>query len=127
MEFFMPIDYREQTEEEYRRGASVMIQNFEGFRAGSYDAGDRMATIGFGYTFNRNDNLALWDSARVQLSQDERRLLAAIDATPGLQKTALGLAFPGQITREEARSLLENVSLDRYDGHADRLNLPTSD
>ncbi len=123
----MPIDYRDRTEEEYSRRASVMIQNFEGFRAGAYDAGDRMATIGFGYTFNRNDNLAQWDRAGVQLSQDERRQLAAIDAAPGLQKTALGLAFSGQITRDEARGLLENVSLGRYEGHADRLNMPPSD
>ncbi len=29
----MPIDYRERTEEQYRQRASVMIQNFEGYRA----------------------------------------------------------------------------------------------
>lgn len=123
----MPIDYQDRSEDEYRRRASVMIQNFEGFRAAPYDAGDRMATIGFGYTFNRNDNLALWDQAGVQLSESERRQLAAIDAAPAAQKTALGLAFTGQITREEARSLLENVSLDRYETHADRLGMPASD
>lgn len=123
----MPIEYQERTEEEYRRRASIMIQNFEGFRRGVYDAGDRMATIGFGCTLNRNNNVALWDQAGVQLSQDERRQLAAIDAAPANQKTALGLAFTGQITREEARSLLENVSLSRYETHADRLNLPNSD
>lgn len=30
----MPIEYQERTEEEYRRRASIMIQNFEGFRRG---------------------------------------------------------------------------------------------
>lgn len=123
----MPIDYRERTEEEYRRRASVMIQNFEGFRAGPYDADDNMATIGFGYTFNRNNNLELWDRAGVQLSQAERRQLAAIDAAPAGQKTAMGLAFGVQITQEEARSLLENASLSRYEGHATNLNMPFSD
>ena len=38
-----------------------MIQNSEGYRAALYDAGDNMATIGFGYTFNRNNNVELWD------------------------------------------------------------------
>lgn len=123
----MPIDYQDLTEDEYRRRASVMIQNFEGFRAAPYDAGDRMATIGFGYTFNRDNNFQLWDQAGVQLSESERRQLAAIDAAPAAQKTALGLAFTGQITRGEARSLLENVSLDRYEAHADRLGIPESD
>ncbi|QNH13517.1 XVIPCD domain-containing protein [Xanthomonas sp. SI] len=123
----MPINYQERTEEEYRRRASVMIQNFEGYRAGPYDAGDNMATIGFGYTFNRSNNLELWDRAGVQLSQAERQQLRAIDAAPAGQKTAMGLAFGVQITQEEARSLLENASLSRYEGHATNLNMPFSD
>jgi GH24 family phage-related lysozyme (muramidase) len=123
----MPIDYHERTEDEYRRRASVMIQNFEGFRERAYDAGDNMATIGYGYTFNRNNNVALFYQAGVQLSPEERRMLAAVDAAPNNQKTALGLALPIQISREEARSLLENVSLDRYTGPADRMGLPNSD
>ncbi|HLM54437.1 MAG TPA: hemolysin [Pseudoxanthomonas sp.] len=123
----MPINYQDRTEEEYRRRASVMIQNFEGYRAGSYDADDNMATIGFGYTFNRNNNLELWDRAGVQLSERERQQLAAIDRAPNEQKTALGLAFGVQITREEARSLLENASLSRYERHANNLNIPFSD
>ena len=123
----MPIEYQELTREQYRRRASVMIQNFEGFESRVYDAGDRMATIGFGYTLNRNDNLDIWDRAGVQLSADERRQLAAIDAAPATQKTALGLAFPVQITKDEARTLLEEVSLSRYETVADRLSMPNSD
>nr|WP_298130116.1 hemolysin [uncultured Pseudoxanthomonas sp.] len=123
----MPIDYQERTEEEYRRRASVMIQSFEGYRAGSYDAGDNMATIGFGYTFNRNNNLELWERAGVELSQAERQQLIAIDRAPNEQKTALGLAFDVRITREEARSLLENASLSRYERHAANLDMPFSD
>jgi GH24 family phage-related lysozyme (muramidase) len=123
----MPIDYQDRTDAEYRRRASVLIQNFEGFRAGSYDANDNMATIGFGYTFNRANNVELWDQAGVQLSPTERRQLAAIDAARPDQRTAMGLAFPVQITREEARSLLENASLPRYEGPANNLNMPSSD
>lgn len=123
----MPIDYQGRTEDEYRRRASVMIQDFEGYRAGSYDAGDNMATIGFGYTFNRSNNRELWDRAGVQLSQAERQQLAAIDRAPNEQKTALGLAFDVQITREEARSLLENASITRYERPATDLGMPFSD
>lgn len=104
-----------------------MIQNFEGYRAAPYDAADNMATIGFGYTFNRDNNLELWNEAGVQLSESERQQLTAIDRAPAGQKTLLGLAFTGQISQEEARSLLENVSISRYETHADRLNIPTSD
>ena len=123
----MPIDYRELTEDQYRQRASVMIQNFEGYRAVPYDARDDMATIGYGYTFNRDNNVELWDRAGVQLSQAERQQLAAIDRAPAGQRTALGLAFNVQITRDEARSLLENASISRYEGHATNLNMPFSD
>ncbi|MBD9478857.1 hemolysin [Pseudoxanthomonas sp. PXM02] len=123
----MPIDYQGRTEEQYRHRASVMIQNFEGYRAAPYDAEDYKATIGFGYTFNRNNNVELWDGAGVQLSQAERQQLLAIDRAPNEQKTALGLAFDVRITREEARSLLESVSLARYERHAEHLGMPFSD
>lgn len=82
----MQIDYKERTEEQYRQRASVMIQNFEGYRAAPYDARDDMATIGYGYTFNRDNNVELWDRAGVQLSQAERQQLAAIDRAPAGQK-----------------------------------------
>ena len=123
----MPIDYHERTEEEYRRRASVMIQNFEGYRAAPYDAEDGKATIGFGYTFNRNNNLELWDRAGVQLSQAERQQLIAIDRALDGHKTALGLAFDVRITREEARSLLENASLSTHERPATNLEMPFSD
>ncbi len=121
------MEYEELTREEYARRTSAMIQRFEGYRAAPYDANDNMATIGFGYTFNRNNNVALFDEAGVQLSDRERRQLTAIDNAPADQKTALGLAFPVQITRDEARSLLEVASLPNYEGPANRLNMPLSD
>lgn len=119
--------YDELTREEYARRASEMIMNFEGFRSAPYDANDRMATIGYGYTFNRENNVELFDHAGVQLSVTERQQLAAIDRAPANQKTALGLAFRVQITQEEARSLLENASISRYEGPANGLNMPYSD
>jgi GH24 family phage-related lysozyme (muramidase) len=120
------MDYHALTHDEYTRRASTAIMNFEGFRNRPYDAGDGMATIGFGYTFNRNDNVALFAQAGVQLSQTERRQLAAIDAAAPADKTRLGLAFPVQISREEARGLLEIASLPQYEGPANRLGMPDS-
>ncbi len=121
------MEYDELTREEYVRRTIAMIQRFEGCRAAPYDARDGMATIGYGYTFNRNNNVELFDQAGVQLSDRERRQLTAIDNAPANQRTALGLAFPVQITRDEARSLLENASLPNYEGPANRLNMPLSD
>lgn len=121
------MEYDELTREEYARRASAMIQRFEGYRATPYPDNDNMATIGYGYTFNRNNNVALFDQAGVQLSDRERQQLTAIDNAPANQKTALGLAFPVQITRDEARSLLETASLPNYEGPANRLNMPLSD
>jgi GH24 family phage-related lysozyme (muramidase) len=121
------VEYDELTREEYARRASAMIQRFEGYRAAPYPDNDNMATIGYGYTFNRNNNVALFDQAGVQLSDRERQQLTAIDNAPANQKTALGLAFPVQITRDEARSLLETASLPNYEGPANRLNMPLSD
>lgn len=121
------MEYDELTREEYVRRTIAMIQRFEGYRAAPYDARDGMATIGYGYTFNRNNNVELFDQAGVQLSDRERRQLTAIDNAPANQRTALGLAFPVQITRDEARSLLENASLPNYEGPANRLNMPLSD
>lgn len=120
------MEYDELTREEYARRVSAMVQNFEGFRSRPYDANDNMATIGYGYTFNRGNNVALFDQAGVQLSDAERRQLTAIDnAAPG-DRTRMGLAFPVQITRDEARSLLEVASLPNYEGPANALNMPYS-
>lgn len=68
----MPIEYTVWTEDEYRRRTSEMIARFEGFEPRPYDANDAMATIGFGYTFNRNNNVELWDAAGIVLSRTER-------------------------------------------------------
>lgn len=116
--------YNELTREECARRASEMIARFEGFEARPYPDRDGMATIGFGYTLNRNNNVELWDRAGIALSDAERRTLSAIDAAPANQKTRLGLTSGLQITREESRSLLERASLPQYEGPADDLNMP---
>jgi hypothetical protein len=40
----MPIEYQDRTQDEYKRRASLMIQNFEGYRAAPYDGGGQ--TVG---------------------------------------------------------------------------------
>jgi GH24 family phage-related lysozyme (muramidase) len=120
------MEYDELTREEYARRAAELISSFEGFEPRPYPDRDGMATIGFGYTFNRNNNVELWDRAGIALSDAERQQLAAIDRAPANQKTVLGLAFGVQITREESRNLLERASLPEYEGPADDLNMPYS-
>lgn len=121
------MQYEELSRDEYARRASEMIARFEGFESRPYPDRDGMATIGFGYTFNRDNNVELWDRAGIALSDAERQRLAAIDRAPANQKTALGLASGIQITREESRNLLERASLPQYEGPADDLNMPYSD
>lgn len=64
--------YRILSEQEYVKAACDLIQEIESYHAEPYNAGDKKATLGFGYTFNRNDNVAIWKGAGISLT-DERR------------------------------------------------------
>lgn len=119
--------YDELTRDEYRRRAADMIMHFEGFHPRPYDARDGKATIGYGYTFNRDNNVELFDRAGITLTEGQRQHLAAIDAAMPGQRTALGLQAPIVLTRQQARDLLELASLDRYEDAANRMRLPYSD
>lgn len=51
--------YNELTQEEYTAALKVVIIGAEGLHAHAQDVGDGMATIGYGYTFNRGNNAAI--------------------------------------------------------------------
>ncbi len=90
------------------------------------DIGDRMATIGYGYTFNRNDNLALWQAAGVSLSAHDVALLQQIDSLPANQKTTVTLqSWTRSISEAEATALLRETYPD-YEGPANTLLMPPS-
>ncbi|MEJ8814261.1 calcium-binding protein [Variovorax ureilyticus] len=103
-----------------------LISAFEGHEPAARDIGDRKATIGWGYTFNRNDNVALWTAAGITLSAADLAALAAIDAAPANQKTSLALStFKRSLSRTEAQSLLEQTYTS-YEGPALSLGMPLS-
>lgn len=63
------------TQQEYVDALVGFITGMEGVRAHVYADKDKMATIGYGYTFNRNDNVALWQAAGITLTTAELTLL----------------------------------------------------
>jgi len=58
------MNYIQITQQEYKDLVVRIISPGERLRAtASFPPGDPKATIGFGYTFNRNNNVALWQAA----------------------------------------------------------------
>ncbi len=120
------MDYRELTEQQYNERLRTAIVGSEGLHARAQDVGDGRATIGWGYTFNRGNNVEIWRNSGVELSQGEWRALAAIDAAPAGDRTRLGLAFPRTLNEAESDQLLR-ASMREYEGPANTLNMPLSD
>jgi hypothetical protein len=121
------LTYHELTPEEYVDRLVATISGVESLltRAVRPDRDDANYTIGFGYTFTRNDNVALWQAAGISLSPSNLALLAQIDAAPARDKNALAASFDRIISRDEARALLRQTYL-RYEGPAASLNMPLS-
>ena len=120
------MDYRELTEEQYYARIRTVVVGAEGLHARSQDVGDGMATIGYGYTFNRNNNVEIWRNAGITLTRQESDALAAIDAAASRDKTGLALAFPRTLNAAESDQLLR-ASVREYEGPANALNMPLSD
>lgn len=105
-----------------------LITSAEGMKGATVtNLGDGKATIGYGYTFGRNNNLALWQAAGIPLTASEIATLQAIDNTVGDNaKNAMALAdFSKSITRDQAITLLRQAYLD-YEGPAISLGMPLS-
>lgn len=117
--------YNELSQEEYTAALKVVIIGAEGLHARAQDVGDGMATIGYGYTFNRGNNAAIWRDSTISLTEDEWRALQAIDAAPNDNRTRLGLEFPRQLNALEADQLLL-ASVREYEQPAGELNMPLS-
>ena len=54
------MDYRVLSQAEYERKLRLVVVGAEGLHAHAQNIGDGMATIGWGYTFNRNNNVEIW-------------------------------------------------------------------
>lgn len=120
------MDYRELTEEQYYARIRTVVVGAESLHARSQNVGDGMATIGYGYTFNRNNNVEIWQNAGIALTRQESQALAAIDAAPNGDKTRLALAFPRALNAAESDQLLR-ASVREYEGPANSLNMPLSE
>ena len=122
----MDITYRRLTPEQYSQRIRTVIAESESLHKHVQDVGDGKATIGWGLTLNRNDNVAIWRAAGVALSDADWRLLQRVDGAPRDAKTALGLGLAKRLTEPEADRLLV-ASLGEYEQPARRLGMPLSE
>src|SRR3954465_14830106 len=104
-----------------------IIAAAEGMRPqASFPRNDPKATIGFGYTFSRTNNVALWQAAGISLSASELGALQAIDAAPANQRDNLAVTtLTRVITRTEAMDLLRQT-YGQYEAPANDLGMPPS-
>lgn len=125
------IDYQKfDTQDAYVNALVNFIASIEGYIQKVEDINDGAATIGYGYTFNRSDNLALWQAASqadgIPLTADQIAVLKAIDAAPAAQKTSIAISqFTWTITEDQAKALLEQT-YSQYEGPAVALGMPIS-
>ena len=120
------MEYRRLEDEEYLRRLKVVITGSEGLSTTVENIGDGKATIGYGYTFNRSDNAAIWREAGITLSEQDRRLLATVDAAADGDRTRLALGFSKSMSGAEGDDLFR-ATVRRYNGPADSLDMPNSD
>lgn len=120
------MEYRELDQAEYDRKLRMVIAGSEGLHAHAQDVGDNRATIGWGYTFNRDNNVAIWREAGIELTQEQWQTLAAIDAALAQDRTRIGLTFTRRLDAIDSDRLLR-ASMEEYESPANRLKMPLSD
>jgi Ca2+-binding RTX toxin-like protein/GH24 family phage-related lysozyme (muramidase) len=119
--------YKTMSQEDCFNFAVKLVEAIEGLDPVPVDIGDGMSTVGYGYTFNRNNNVAIFAAAGISLSDDQSTKLAAIDAAPASQRTALGNAFPITISPAQGEALLKAMFvLPEVTSVADALGMPFS-
>ncbi len=104
-----------------------MISGLEGHISTVTDIGDGVATIGYGYTFSRNDNVSLWQSSGITLTASELGILQSIDQVgSNAEKTAIALnSFNKTLSLAEAQQLLK-ITFPAYENVANVHNMPES-
>lgn len=119
------MDYNELTQEQYNELIKRLVKITESLHARSQDVGDDRATIGYGYTFNRSNNVEIWERSGIELTRGERELLQRIDEAPAADRTRLGLTFPRTLDAAQADRLLE-ASIPEYEAPVNALDMPMS-
>lgn len=121
------MEYRKLTEEQYLARFRLVIAGTESLHEKSQNIGDDRATIGWGYTFNRDNNVAIWRRAGIELSTSDWNLLAKIDRAASQDaRTQLGLQFSARLDANDADRLLR-ASMAQYERPAERLGMPLSE
>ena len=83
------MEYNTLTQDQYNELVGDLIKLTESLHTRSQDIGDGRATIGYGYTFNRDNNVDLWRDSGIRLTESEWRQLAEIDAARPRDRTGL--------------------------------------
>lgn len=113
------INYHNLSQQQYVDSLVNLISSAEGPASNVYKHGADHTTIGYGYTFVRNNNLALWQDAGIALTDTEIALLQKIDAaSTGAEKDQLALTFSKVISKTDAVSLLKKT-YPQYEGPAE--------
>ena len=120
------MEYSELDQAEYERKLRLVVVGAEGLHAQAQDIGDGMATIGWGYTFNRSNNVAIWRESGIELNQEQWQTLARLDAAARDDRTQIGLTFTRELSATESESLLR-ASFAEYEAPANNPNMPLSD
>lgn len=120
------MEYRELDQAEYDRKLRLVIVGAEGLHAQAQNIGDGRATIGWGYTLNRNNNVEIWRASGIELTQEQWRTLAAVDAAGRDDKTRIGLTFTRRLDEADSDRLLR-ASMAEYEGPANSLGMPRSE
>ena len=124
----MSMQYRKyDNQQDYVNALVKLISSVEGFANKVYRLNDKKATIGYGYTFNRNNNVDIWTAAGISLTQQDLDTLEEIDNS-GLQSERTDIAcshFRRRITKDEATRLLSKT-YQEYEGPANDLAIPLS-
>lgn len=118
--------YRELSEQQYMERLRLVIAGAEGLHEKAQDVKDGKATIGWGYTFNRDNNVEIWRRSGIELPEEDWKLLAKIDRAADKARTPLGLQFSTRLDAGDADRLL-HASLAEFERPADRLRMPLSD
>src|SRR5574337_490637 len=97
------LSYNTLNSQQYIDTVIDSISRVEGHIDVVTDLHDGKSTIGYGYTFERNDNVSLWQTAGIMLTATQWAVLQQIDSAPTTtQKTAIALnQFSKTITHEE--------------------------